>query len=581
MKLSGAEIFVECLKREGVDTIFGYPGGVVLNIYDVLHQQRDIRHILTKHEQGAVHAADGYARSSGKPGVVLVTSGPGATNTVTGIATAHMDSIPLVVFTGQVPMSMIGNDAFQEADIVGITRPCTKHNYLVSDVSKLAPTIKEAFHIATTGRKGPVLIDLPKDVSVNKTDFKYPSKVDLKGFKPTLRGNLQQIKRAVSQIKKAERPLFFTGGGIILSDAAPELKKVVKKTRIPVTSSLMGLGGYPGDDPLFLGMLGMHGTYWANMSIQHADLIIAIGCRFDDRVTGKIDAFAPNAKIIHIDVDPTSIKKNVRVDVPIVGDCKNILKEMEKLLVQEKGVKWAGKHAAWLSQIEEWKQEHPLRYRTRKGRIAPQFVVEQIYSETRGNAIVTTEVGQNQMWTAQFYKFRSPRQLLTSGGLGTMGYGLPAAIGAQIACPDRTVFDIAGDGSIQMNIQELATAVQHRLPVNIAILDNRFLGMVRQWQQLFYECRYSSTCLNSGPDFVKLAEAYGAVGIRVDREEDVADAIREAISIKNTVVLDFMVDREANVMPMVPAGAAIDEMIFEEKRAMKTLSPRQAEKITG
>ncbi len=581
MKLSGAEIFVECLKKEGVDTIFGYPGGVVLNIYDVLHQQREIRHILTKHEQGAVHAADGYARASGKPGVVLVTSGPGATNTVTGIATAYMDSIPLVVFTGQVPMSMIGNDAFQEADIVGITRPCTKHNYLVSDVSKLASTIKEAFHIAMTGRKGPVLIDLPKDVSVNKTDFAYPSKVDLKGFKPTLHGNLQQIKRALSLMKKAERPVLFTGGGVILSGAAEELKKIAKKTWIPVTSTLMGLGGFPGDDALFLGMPGMHGTCAANLSLQNADLIVAVGARFDDRVTGKIDAFAPKATIVHIDIDPTSIKKNVPVDVPIVGDCRNTLRELGKLIAAERGAKWKTKHKDWLSQIDKWRKDRPLIYRERKGKIAPQYVVEEIYKATKGKAIITTEVGQNQMWAAQFYKFHSPRQFLSSGGLGTMGYGFPAAIGAQFACPDRVVFDIAGDGSIQMNIQEMATAVQHRLPVNIAILDNRFLGMVRQWQQLFYDCRYASTCLTSAPDFVKLAEAYGAVGIRVTRKEDVPDAIREAISIKNTVILDFVVDREANVMPMVPAGAAINEMIFEEKRGKKKLTSEQADKITG
>ncbi|NOY52877.1 MAG: biosynthetic-type acetolactate synthase large subunit [Deltaproteobacteria bacterium] len=581
MKLSGAEIFVECLKKEGVDTLFGYPGGVVLNIYDVLHQQREIRHILTKHEQGAVHAADGYARASGKPGVVLVTSGPGATNTVTGIATAYMDSIPLVIFTGQVPMSMIGNDAFQEADIVGITRPCTKHNYLVSDVSKLASTIKEAFHIATTGRKGPVLIDLPKDVSVNKTEFVYPSKVDLKGFKPTLHGNLQQIKRAVSLMRKAERPVLFTGGGVILSGAAEELKKIAKKTWIPVTSTLMGLGGFPGEDVLFLGMPGMHGTYVANLALQNADLIVAVGARFDDRVTGRIDAFAPKAEIVHIDIDPTSIKKNVRVDVPIVGDCRNTLRELNKLISAVRGAGWKAKHKAWLDRLAQWREKRPLIYRTRKGKIAPQYVVEEIYKATKGKAIITTEVGQNQMWAAQFYKFQSPRQFLTSGGLGTMGYGFPAAIGAQFACPDRVVFDIAGDGSIQMNIQELATAVQHRLPVNIAILDNRFLGMVRQWQQLFYDCRYSSTCLQSGPDFVKLAEAYGAVGIRVTKKEDVPDAVREAISIKNTVLLDFVIDREANVMPMVPAGAAIDEMIFEEKRGKKKLTSDQADRITG
>ncbi|MDX1762974.1 MAG: biosynthetic-type acetolactate synthase large subunit [bacterium] len=578
MKLSGAEIFVECLKKEKVDTIFGYPGGVVLNIYDVLHQQRDIRHILTKHEQGAVHAADGYARASGKPGVVLVTSGPGATNTVTGIATAYMDSIPMVIFTGQVPMSMIGNDAFQEADIVGITRPCTKHNYLVSDVSKLASTIKEAFHIATHGRPGPVLIDLPKDVTVNKTEFKYPAKVDLKGFRPTVHGNPQQIKRAVEHLKKAERPLVFTGGGVLLSGASEELRKVVRKIQAPITSTLMGLGAYPGDDPLFLGMPGMHGTCAANLSMQNADLILAIGARFDDRVTGKIEAFAPKATIVHVDIDPTSIKKNIRVDVPIVGDCRNTLKELNTLLVAQRGVKWKQKHKAWWTRIQRWQKDRPMTYRERDGHIAPQYVVEQIYKATKGEAILTTEVGQNQMWAAQFYKFKHPRQFLTSGGLGTMGYGFPAAIGAQFACPDKVVFDIAGDGSIQMNIQELATAVQHKLPVKIAILDNRFLGMVRQWQQLFYDCRYASTCLTSAPDFVKLAEAYGAVGIRVTKKEDVAKAIKKAIAIKNTVILHFIVDREANVMPMVPAGASIDEMLFEDK-GEKKLTQEQGDKI--
>ncbi len=581
MKLSGAEIFVECLKREKVDTIFGYPGGVLLNIYDVLHRQRDIRHILTKHEQGAVHAADGYARASGKPGVVLVTSGPGATNTVTGIATAFMDSIPMVIFTGQVPMSMIGNDAFQEADIVGITRPCTKHNYLVSDVSKLAPTVKEAFHIATHGRPGPVLIDLPKDVTVNQAEFKYPGRVDLKGFKPNYEGNAQQVKRALQAIKKAERPLLFTGGGVILSNAADELRKLARKTHIPVTSSLMGLGAFPGDDRLFLGMLGMHGTYAANMSIQNTDLIIAVGARFDDRVTGKIESFAPKAGIVHFDIDPTSIKKNIRVDIPVVGDCANILKQMNRLLASERGTPWKKKHTEWLAQIEAWRKKHPMTYPERKGKIAPQYVVEQIHKLTKGEAIITTEVGQNQMWAAQFFKFKHPRQFLSSGGLGTMGYGFPAAIGAQFACPDKVVFDIAGDGSIQMNIQELATAVQHRLPVNVAILDNRFLGMVRQWQQLFYECRYSSTCLHSGPDFVRLAEAYGAVGLRITEKEDVPDAIREAIATKNTVLLDFIVDREANVMPMVPAGASIDEMMLDDGHGKKTLPKKQADKITG
>lgn len=565
MKLSGAEIFVECLKREKVNTIFGYPGGVVLNIFDLLYDDKDLRLILTRHEQGAVHAADGYSRASGKPGVVLVTSGPGATNTVTGIANASMDSIPVIVFSGQVPTLLIGNDAFQEADIVGITRPCTKYNFLVKDVNDLAMTIREAFYIATTGRPGPVLIDLPKDVTAGKTDFLWPEKVQIRSYNPTYEGNRWVIAQAANEIAKSRKPVILSGGGVIHSGGYKEVKELAEYTQIPVTETLMGLGGFPGTHPLSLGMLGMHGTYYANMAIQNSDLIVSIGARFDDRVTGKVDSFAPNAKIIHIDIDPTSIRKNVRVDIPIVGDVKLVLRDIIKILKETGKVQWSEVRKAWLKQMQNWKKERPLSYQKDDIVIRPQFVVEKIYEITKGDAIITTEVGQNQMWTAQFYRFDKPRTLLTSGGLGTMGYGFPAAIGAQIAFPDKLVIDIAGDGSIQMNIQELATAVIHKLPVKVAILNNQYLGMVRQWQELFFRERYSYSHLDTSPDFVKVAEAYGAIGLRATKPSEVEPVIKEAIKTKKTVFMDFRVNWKEKVYPMVPAGASIDQMLFEEE----------------
>jgi acetolactate synthase I/II/III large subunit len=574
MKISGAEIFLECLKKEGVKHIFGYPGGVILNIFDLLHDEKDIQLILTRHEQGAVHAADGYARASGKPGVALVTSGPGATNTVTGIATASMDSIPLVVFSGQVPTLLIGNDAFQEADIVGITRPCTKYNYLVKDVKDLAEIIKEAFYIATTGRPGPVLIDLPKDVTSSKTEFVWPESINIRSYRPTYEGNKFMINQAAHMIAKAKQPVIVAGGGVILSGASKELKELAEYTDVPVTMTLMGLGGFPGSHKLSLGMPGMHGTYFANKAIQESDLLVAVGMRFDDRVTGKIAAFAPNAKIVHIDIDPTSIRKNVRVDVPIVGDVKKVLAVLNKVVKEEVKEQWGEVRKAWLKQIAAWKAERPMSYDRESDVIKPQYVVEKIYELTKGDAIIATEVGQNQMWTAQFYKFDKPRTLLSSGGLGTMGYGFPAAIGAQFAFPNKLVIDVAGDGSIQMNIQELATAVINKLPVKIAILNNRYLGMVRQWQELFFQERYSHTKLDDTvPDFVKIAEAYNAVGLRATKRSEVEPVLKEAFGIKRPVMMDFVVDWKEKVYPMVPAGAAIDEMLFleEEKKAEKKL----------
>ena len=559
MKKTGGQILVESLLLEGVDTIFGFPGGAVIDIYDAL-LDCPLRHILVRHEQAAVHAADGYARSSGRTGVCLVTSGPGATNTVTGIATAYMDSVPLVVFTGQVPTGLIGNDAFQEADIVGITRPCTKHSYLVIDVKDLAKTVKEAFYLASTGRPGPVLVDLPKDVIADSTEFHYPENLQIKSYNPTYRGHRGQIQRAVKLILNADRPLIYAGGGVISSSASDELTRFARALSIPVTMTLMGLGCFPGIDELSLGMLGMHGTYRANMAVTNCDLLIAVGARFDDRVTGKIDEFAPHAKIIHVDIDPTSISKNIQVHIPIVGDAKDVLKKMNKLIQEEKR-DWGDLRKEWLGQIIQWKSTYPLAYK-QKDIIKPQYVVEKIYEITKGDAIICTEVGQNQMWTAQYYHFNKPRTLLTSGGLGTMGYGFPAAIGAQIAFPEKTVIDIAGDGSIQMNIQELATVAQHNLPVKIAILNNRYLGMVRQWQGLFYNKRYSHTPLEISPDFVKLAEAYGAVGLRVTKPEEVVPTIEKALSIPKAVIMEFLVEQEEDVYPMVPAGAPLSEMLL-------------------
>ena len=562
-KITGAYAFIEALRCEGVKHIFGYPGGAVLDIFDAIMDAPDIQFILSRHEQGAVHAADGYARASGKVGVALVTSGPGATNTVTGIATACMDSIPIVVFSGQVSTNLIGNDAFQEADTVGITRPCTKHNYLVKDCADLPKVIKEAFYIAATGRPGPVLVDIPKDVMKGLLTFKYPDKVSLEGYCPNYRGHPGQIKRIIGTILKSRRPVIYAGGGVVISNASEELIALARQLRIPVTTTLMGLGAFPADDPLWLGMLGMHGTYAANMAVTESDCLIAIGARFDDRVTGKVDEFAPRAKIIHIDIDPTSISKNVRVDLPVVGDCKFVLTDMldgikEKMRDVHEMTSGTG---AWLDQINRWKREHPLRYE-QGTTLKPQFVIEKINELAPDDTIISTEVGQNQMWTAQFFKFNQPRHFLTSGGLGTMGYGFPAAIGAQAAFPDRTVIDIAGDGSIQMNIQELATAVQYQLNVKVMILNNGFLGMVRQWQSLFYRGRYSHTSMAVSPDFVKLAEAYGAYGIRVDKPTEVEDAIRKALSIKGPVFVDFHVEPEEDVYPMVPAGAPINNMLL-------------------
>jgi acetolactate synthase-1/2/3 large subunit len=560
-KLTGAQIFLDCLKKEKVDTIFGFPGGAVLNLYDELHRS-DIRHYLVRHEQAAVHAADGYARATGKVGVCLVTSGPGATNTVTGLATAYMDSIPVVVLSGQVPTPLIGNDAFQEADILGITRSCTKHNYLVKSVKDLGRIMREAFHIARTGRPGPVVIDIPKDVTAEITEYRPVQKVDIPGYNPTREGHPGQIERALDLVVKAKRPLLYVGGGVILSDAHRELKRLAERFRLPVTMTLMGLGGFPGDHPLSLGMLGMHGTCRANMAISNADLVIAVGARFDDRVTGRIDKFAPHAKIVHIDVDPTSISKNVVVDIPIVGDAKKVLQQALQILKKAKFTKVkTPKRTEWFNKIEAWKRKKVLAY-TMDGELKPQYVVEKIYEVTRGNALITTEVGQNQMWAVQYYHFKRPRTLFTSGGLGTMGYGLPAALGVQVAQPDKLVIDIAGDGSIQMNSQELATAVQYDLPVKVAILNNGYLGMVRQWQELFYDRRYAAVDSSAQPDFVKLAEAYGAVGLRATKAEEVVPVLKEAIAIRKPVIIDFQVSREEGVYPMVPAGAALTEMIL-------------------
>jgi acetolactate synthase-1/2/3 large subunit len=560
MELNGAQILIEVLQEEGVETIFGYPGGAVIDIYDELAKS-DISHILVRHEQGAVHAADGYARASGKVGVCLVTSGPGATNTVTGIASAFMDSIPLVVITGQVPTSLIGNDAFQEVDIVGITRPCTKHNYLVLTVEELGPTIKEAFYLARSGRPGPVLVDIPKDVGKAIIDYHEPAPIKLKSYNPTYSPNKKQIHKIVDLVSEASKPVIFAGGGIILSGAAEELTAFANTSRIPVTTSLMGLGAYPGTDPLWLGMLGMHGTYRANMAVSNCDLLLAIGVRFDDRVTGKTDSFAAQAKIVHIDIDPTSIRKNIPVSIPVVGDCLKSLEQLNQLIGGVDLGDLVAERTPWLNQIQQWKDTNPLAYE-QKDIIKPQYVVEKLFELTGGDAIVTTEVGQNQMWAAQYYHFDAPGHFITSGGLGCMGFGLPAAIGAQVACPDKTVVDIAGDGSIQMNIQEMATAVQHCLPVKIIILNNGYLGMVRQWQELFYDKHYACTRMSHTPDFVKLAEAFGAVGLMAERPDQVEAVLSEGLSINQPVIMDFRVAQEESVYPMVPAGAPITEMLL-------------------
>ncbi|MBN1552885.1 biosynthetic-type acetolactate synthase large subunit [bacterium] len=553
---SGSEILVQALMDQGVDTIFGFPGGAVIGIYDVLYRTPQIKHVLVRHEQGATHAADGYARATGKCGVVMVTSGPGATNTVTGIATAYMDSVPIIVFTGQVTSAMIGNDAFQEADIIGITRPITKQSYLVKDVNQLSQVIHEAFHIATTGRPGPIVIDLPKDITMAKAIYKKINEINIRGYHPTYKGHSQQITKAAQMISNAERPLLYVGGGVNTGDAAEELRTLAKKGKIPVTTTLLGLGAFPEDDPLSLGMLGMHGTWYANMAIMDCDVLVAIGARFDDRITGKLSTFSTNSKKIHIDIDPTCISKNVQVNIPIVGHVKEILPKLAEAVKKTRSEKW-------LKQIEQWKKEHPLKYGSGKDKILPQRIIETIAKVTDHEAIISTDVGQNQMWAAQFFKYKNPRSFLSSGGLGTMGYGLPAAIGAKIGCKDKTVFCITGDGGFQMNIQELTTAVNYKVPVKIAVLNNGYLGMVRQWQELFFGKRYSQTILEDGnPDFVKLAEGYGAVGLRITKNEDVESVIRESLKIKDKpVVMDFFIEREENVMPMVPAGASLTDMI--------------------
>jgi acetolactate synthase-1/2/3 large subunit len=580
MTLSGAQMVLECLKCEGVKVVFGYPGGVNLPIFDALYDEKEIEFILCRHEQGGGHMAEGYARVTGKPGVLLVTSGPGATNTVTAIVDAYMDSTPMVILTGQVPTQMIGNDAFQEADVVGITRPCTKYNMLVKNVNDLAQAMKEAFYIATSGRPGPVLVDLPKDVLLAKTAFKYPEKISVRSYSPVLQGHRWQIKQAADEIAKAKKPVIYAGGGVLHSGAWQELLELAEITHFPVTLTLMGLGAFPGDHPLFLGMLGMHGTYCANMAMHDADLIIAVGSRFDDRVTGKTSLFAPNARIIHIDIDPTSIHKNIQVHVPIVGDVKTVLRSLNAIL-RANGNGTADRLREWMHQISDWKIAHPLSYNQGDSILKPQYVIEKIYEMTQGNAIVTTDVGQHQMWAAQFYKFNRPRTFINSGGLGTMGYGLPAAIGAQMADKNALVVCISGDGSVIMNIQELATAVSYALPVKLAIINNKYLGMVRQWQQLFYNGHYSASYMGTGTDFVKLAEAFGAVGLRATKFGEVEGVLEEAFRVPGPVVMDFQVDPYENCYPMIPAGAGHHEMVFKDPDTTDQKMPVKEEDAEG
>ena len=561
--ITGAEIFVRCLQEEGVDIVFGYPGGAVLHIYDALYRQDKVAHILVRHEQGAVHAAEGYAKSSNKCGVALVTSGPGATNAVTGIADAYMDSVPLVVFSGQVPTNMIGNDAFQEVDTVGITRPCVKHNFLVKDVADLATTIKKAFYVATTGRPGPVVVDIPKDVTAQTCVFEYPQQIKMRSYNPTTRGHGGQIRKALELILSAKKPILYTGGGIILGQASGALTEFARKLGYPITNTLMGLGGFPASDPQFLGMLGMHGTYEANMAMHYTDVLIAIGARFDDRVTGNIEKFCPYAKIVHVDVDPASISKNVKVDVPIVGQVEPVLREMIRELESMKQEPDQEALAAWWKQIEEWRAKDCLKYDHESPIIKPQMVVQKLWELTGGDAIVTSDVGQHQMWAAQFYRFDKPNRWINSGGLGTMGVGLPFAMGAQFAFPGATVACVTGEASIQMCIQELSTCLQYQLPIKIVNLNNRYLGMVRQWQEFFYQGRYAMSYMDALPDFVKLAESYGHVGMRIDQPGDVEGALREALAMKDRLVfLDFITDQTENVYPMIPAGAGQNEMIL-------------------
>jgi acetolactate synthase-1/2/3 large subunit len=561
VELTGAEIFVRALKDEGVEYVFGYPGGAALHIYDALYKQEAVKHILVRHEQGATHAADGYARATGRPGVVLVTSGPGITNAVTGIATAYMDSIPLVVFSGQVATSLIGDDAFQEVDAVGITRPCVKHNFLVKEVKDLAKTIKAAFYIATTGRPGPVLVDIPKDVTAFKADYSYPKEVSLRSYNPVTKGHPGQIKKAVDLMLTAKRPMIYTGGGIIMANASKPLTDLVRLLGYPCTNTLMGLGAFPATDPLFVGMLGMHGTYEANMAMHDCDVLIAIGARFDDRVTGDVNKFCPHARIVHVDVDPASIAKNVPVEVPIVGSADTVLPEMIKQIKAAKKKPDKAALEAWWKQINQWRSMNCLEYERDSKLIKPQYVIETLHRLTGGDAYVTSDVGQHQMWAAQYYHFDKPRRWINSGGLGTMGFGLPAAIGVQFAHPDDTVVCVTGEASIQMCIQELSTAKQYDLPIKIVNLNNRYMGMVRQWQEFFYESRYSHSYMDALPDFMKLAEAYGHVGMRIEKPADVEGALKDALKMKDRLVfMDFITDQAENVYPMIAAGKGQNEM---------------------
>ncbi len=567
--LRGAEIFIRALKDEGIKHLFGYPGGAVLHIYDALYKQDDVEHILVRHEQGATHAADAYARVTGKPGVVLVTSGPGATNCVTGIATAYMDSSPLVVFTGQVPTHLIGNDAFQEVDAVGVTRPCVKHNFLVKNVEDLASTIKKAFYVATTGRPGPVVVDIPKDITADSCEYEYPDSVDMRSYKPVVRGHARQMKRAVELIASARRPMIYSGGGAILSNANEELTSFTRKLGFPITNTLMGLGAYPGTDKQFVGMLGMHGTYEANMAMHQCDVLIAIGARFDDRVTGDLEQFCPSAKIIHIDVDPSSISKNIPVDIPIVGDVKHVLRDLSGLMEGRKDLPTTKDLEPWWNQIKEWQGIDCLKYDRESEIIKPQFVIEKLYELTKGDAYITSDVGQHQMWAAQYYKFDKPRRWINSGGLGTMGFGLPAAMGVKKAFPDETVVCITGDASIVMCLQELSTCLQYGIPFTVINLNNRYMGMVRQWQEFFYEKRYSHSYMEALPDFVKLSEAYGHIGMRIEKSADVESALKEALKEKEKVVfIDFITDATENVYPMIAAGKGHHEMHLSPNREL-------------
>ena len=567
MELSGAEIVLQFLKDEGVEYLFGYPGGAVLHIYDAIYQQDDVKHILVRHEQGATHMADGYARATGKPGVVLVTSGPGATNAVTGIATAHMDSIPMVVITGQVPTHAIGMDAFQEVDCVGITRPCVKHNYLVKDVHDLAVTLKKAFHVATSGRPGPVVVDIPKDVTHPdiKIPYEYPRDIKMRSYNPVQKGHTGQMKKALDLILSAERPMIYTGGGVVLDDASEDLCTFTRSLGYPITNTLMGLGAYPGSDPLFVGMLGMHGTYEANMAMHECDVLVGIGARFDDRVVGDVKKFCPHARIVHIDIDPSSISKTVKVDVPIVGPVGNVLRQMNEMLAATNRRPDAEALDAWWRRIREWQSIECLRYEYSDTRIKPQYVLQKLYEVTQGDAYVTSDVGQHQMWAAQFYPFDKPRRWINSGGLGTMGFGLPAAMGVQFAYPDAEVACVTGEGSIVMCIQELSTAKQYGLPVKVVNLNNKYLGMVRQWQEFMYESRESHSYLDSLPDFAALAESFGHVGMTIESPGDVEAALSEAFALKDRLVfMDFITDPTENVFPMMMQGKGHHEMLLSE-----------------